>query len=80
MIADRSVQISLRLELTAGCVFSIDAISCSNTFIGMRGIDMSDIAYFFVLYLQPINPNIACCPLFMIEGHPVSVMRGFRPK
>jgi hypothetical protein len=46
----------------------IDAISRPNTFIGMRRIDMSDIAYLFMLYLQPINPNIKCCPLFMIES------------
>jgi hypothetical protein len=68
MIAYLSVQIALSPELTAGCVFAIDAISCSNTFIGMRRINMSDIAYLFVLYLQPINPNIKCCSLFVIES------------
>jgi hypothetical protein len=68
MIACLSVQIALSPELTAVCVFAIDAISCSNTFIGMRRIDMSDIAYLFVLYLQSINPNIKCCLLFMIEN------------
>jgi hypothetical protein len=46
----------------------MNAISCSNTFIGMRLIDMSDIAYLFVLYLQPVNPNIKYCPLFIIES------------
>jgi hypothetical protein len=51
MIAYLSVQIALSPELTAGCVFAIDAISCSNTFIRMRRINMPDIAYLFVLYL-----------------------------
>jgi hypothetical protein len=50
MIAHLSVQIALSPERTAGCVFAIDAISCSKTFIGMRRIDMSDIADLFVLY------------------------------
>jgi hypothetical protein len=68
MTAYLSVQIALGSELTAGCVFAIDAISCSNTFIGMRCLDMSDIADLFVLYLQPINPNIKCCPLLVIES------------
>jgi hypothetical protein len=68
MIAYLSVQIALSPELTAGCVFAIDAIFCSNTFIGMRRIDMSDTAYLFMLYLQPINPNIKCCQLFVIES------------
>jgi hypothetical protein len=67
MIPYLSVQIARSSELTARCVFAIDAISCSNTFVGMRRVAMSDIAYFFVLYLQLINPNIKCCPLFVIE-------------
>jgi hypothetical protein len=62
MIAYLSVQIAISPELTAGCVFAIDVIFCLNTFIGMRRIDISDIAYLFVLYLQPIIPNIKCCP------------------
>jgi hypothetical protein len=68
MIAYLWVQIALSPELTAGCVFAIDVISCSNTLIGMRRIDMSDIAYLFVIYLQPIKANIKCCPLFVIES------------
>jgi hypothetical protein len=68
MITYLSVQIALSPELMAGCVFAIDAISCSNTFIGMGHIDISDVAGLFVLYLQPINPNIKCCPLFVIES------------
>jgi hypothetical protein len=68
MIAYLSVQIALSPELTAGCIFAIDAISCSNTFIGTRPINMSDMAYLFLLYLQPVNPNVKCCPLFVIES------------
>jgi hypothetical protein len=79
MIAYLSVQIALSPELTAGCVCAIDAISCSNTFMGTRRIDMSDIAYLFLLYLRPINLNIKCYRLFVIES-PAWVMRGFRPK
>jgi hypothetical protein len=67
-IASLSVQIALSPDLIAGCVFAIDVISCSNIFIRMRRIDMSDITYLFVLYLQLFNPNIKCCPLFVIES------------
>jgi hypothetical protein len=68
MIAYLSVQIALSPELTAGCVFAINAISWSNAFIGMRHIDMSDITHFFVLHLQSINPNHQFCPFFVIES------------
>jgi hypothetical protein len=37
-------------------------------FIEMRRIDIPDIAYLFVLYLQPINPNIKYCPICVIES------------
>jgi hypothetical protein len=62
MIADLLVQIAPSPELTTECVFAIDVISCSNIFIGMRRIDMLDTADLFVFYLQPVNPNIKCCP------------------
>jgi hypothetical protein len=68
MIAYLAVQIALSPELTAWCVFAIDAIFCSDTFIGTRRIELSDIAHLFMLHLQPINPNIKCCPLFVIES------------
>jgi hypothetical protein len=34
----------------------------------MKHVDLSEIVYLFVIYLQPINPNIKCCPLFVIES------------
>jgi hypothetical protein len=34
----------------------------------MKCIELPYIANLFVLYLQPINPNIKCCPLFVIES------------
>jgi hypothetical protein len=46
----------------------VDAISCSNTFLGIKDADLSEIAHLFVIYLQPINPNIKYCPLFVIES------------
>jgi hypothetical protein len=70
MIADLSVQIAHSPELIEGPVLAIDAISCSNTFLGMKHVDFSEIAYLFVIYFQPINPNIKCCPLFVIESEP----------
>jgi hypothetical protein len=57
-------------ELIEGSVLVIDAISCSNTFVGMKHVDLSEIAYLFVIYLQPINLNIKSCPLFVIESEP----------
>jgi hypothetical protein len=68
MIAYLSVQVAHRPELIEGSVLAINAISCLNTFLGMKHIDLSEIAYLFVIYLQPINPNIKCCPLFIIES------------
>jgi hypothetical protein len=67
MIAYLSVQITHSPELIEGSVLAIDVISCSNTFLGMKHVDLSEIGYLFVIYLQPINPNIKCCPLFVIE-------------
>jgi hypothetical protein len=63
-----SVQIAHSAELISGSVLAIDAISCSNTFLRMKHVDLSEIVYLFVIYLQPINPNINCCPLFVIES------------
>jgi hypothetical protein len=68
MIAYLSVQIAHSPELVEGSVLAIDAISCSNRFIGMKHVDISEIAYLFAFYLQPINPNIKCCLLFVIES------------
>jgi hypothetical protein len=34
----------------------------------MKHVDLSEIAYLFVIYLQPINPNIKYCPLFVIKS------------
>jgi hypothetical protein len=68
MIAYLSVQITHSPELIERSVLAINAISCSNTFLGMKHVDLSEIAYLFVIYLQPINPNIKRCPLFVIES------------
>jgi hypothetical protein len=68
MISYLSVQIVHNPELIEGCVLAIDAISCSNTFLGMKHVELSEIAYSFVIYLQPINSNIKYCPLFVIES------------
>jgi hypothetical protein len=34
----------------------------------MKHVDLYEIAYLFVIPLRPINPNIKCCPLFVIES------------
>jgi hypothetical protein len=68
MIAYLSVQITHSPELIEGSVLAIDAISCSDTLLGMKHVDLSEIVYLFVIYLQPINPNIKCCLLFVIES------------
>jgi hypothetical protein len=80
LIACLSVQIAHSRELIEGPVRGIDAISCLNTFLGMKHVDLSETAYLFVIYLQPINPNIKCCSLFVIETEPASEMRGFKQK
>jgi hypothetical protein len=68
MIACLSVQIAHSSELIEGSSLAIDAISCSNTFLGMKHVDLFEIEYLFVIYLQPINPNIKYCPPFVIES------------
>jgi hypothetical protein len=68
MIAYLSVQIAHSPELIEGSVWALDMISCSNTFLRMKHVDLSEVAYLFVIYLQPINPNIKCCTLFVIES------------
>jgi hypothetical protein len=68
MIMYLSVQIAHSPELMEDSVLAINAISCSNTFLGMKHVDISEIPYLFVIYFQPIHPNIKCCPLFFIES------------
>jgi hypothetical protein len=50
MIAYLSVQIAHSPELIEGSVLAIEAISCSNTFVGMKHVDFSEIADLFVIY------------------------------
>jgi hypothetical protein len=68
MIAYLSVQIAGSPRLIKDSVLAIDAVSCSNTFLGITHVYLSEIAYLFVIYLQPINPNSKCCLLLVIES------------
>jgi hypothetical protein len=49
MIAYLSVQIAYNPELIEASVLAIDAVSCSNAFLGMKHVDLSEIAYLFVI-------------------------------
>jgi hypothetical protein len=51
-----------------GAVIAVDAISCSSTFVGMKRVEEGKIAYLFVVYLQPLRPEVKCTPLFVIES------------
>jgi hypothetical protein len=49
MITYLSVQIAHSPELIEGSVLAIYAISCSKAFLGMKHVDLSEIAYLFVI-------------------------------
>jgi hypothetical protein len=55
-------------QLLDGAVLAVDAVSCSSTFIGMKHVDKGKVAYLFVVYLQPLRPEVKCTPLFIIES------------
>jgi hypothetical protein len=58
----------------------VDAVSCSDTFVGTKGVKKSADPYLFLvhlhlylhlylhLHLQPLEPSIQCLPLFVISG------------
>jgi hypothetical protein len=62
-----SDQISLYQPLTDGVTLAIDAVSCTNVFVGMKHVERSEAAYLFLIYLQPLYPNMKCTPLFVIR-------------
>jgi hypothetical protein len=63
-----SSQIGIRNEIAEGAVLAVDAVSCTNTFIGVKKVDCSEVGYLFVVLLQPATPSARCAPLFLIEG------------
>jgi hypothetical protein len=63
-----STQIELHPELSKGAVVAVDAISCSNAFVGMKKVDRGNTAYLFVCHLQPLSPRLKCTPLFVMES------------
>jgi hypothetical protein len=54
--------------IAQGAVLAVDAVSCANTFVGMKEIQEGEVAYLFVIHLQPLIPGPKCSPLFMIES------------
>jgi hypothetical protein len=80
MIAYLSIQIPHSPELIEGSVLAIDAISCSNTLLGMKHVDLSEIGYLFVIYLKSINPNIKLAHCLSLKVSPASELRGFKQK
>jgi hypothetical protein len=63
-----SSQIVLHKQVADGVTIAVDAVSCSNVFVGMKRVEESDIGYLFVAYLQPLCPNIKCVPLTVIPS------------
>jgi hypothetical protein len=55
-------------DIAGRSVLAIDVISCSNTLVAMKDIEMSNAAYLFVVYLQPLSLSIKCDPLFVIKS------------
>jgi hypothetical protein len=46
-----SSRITRHPDIAARSLLAVDAISCSNTFVAMKRLEMSDAAYLFVVYL-----------------------------
>jgi hypothetical protein len=61
-------QIARCPDIANGAVVAVDAISCTNTFVGMKHIEKSKAAYLFVAYFQPLTPKAKCSPLFLLES------------
>jgi hypothetical protein len=61
-------QIAHRPDIANGVVLAVDAISCANTFVGMKHIEEGKAAYLFVVYFQPLTPTAKCSPLFVLES------------
>jgi hypothetical protein len=55
-------------EIAAGVVLGVDPVSCANTCVGMKQIEEGEVAYLFVVYLQPLSPKAKCSPLFIIDS------------
>jgi hypothetical protein len=55
-------------DIADGAVLAVDAVSCTNTFIGMKQVEEGKTAYLFVVYFQPLTPKTKCSPLFVIES------------
>jgi hypothetical protein len=61
-------RISIYTQIAEGVVLAVDAVSCTNTFVGMRQVDKGEVAYLFVTYLQTVTPEAKCSPFFIIES------------
>jgi hypothetical protein len=55
-------------EIVNGVALTVDAVSCADTFVGMKQIEEGEIGYLFVIYLQPLTPGVKCTPLFIIDS------------
>jgi hypothetical protein len=54
--------------IAIGAVLGGDAVSCANTFVGLKQVEESDVADLFVVYFQPLIPGPKCSPLFILES------------
>jgi hypothetical protein len=63
-----SSQIEIHPAIAKGAVLAVDAVSCSNSFIGVKQVEHSDTGYLFVILLQPVIPTVRCSPLFVIKS------------
>jgi hypothetical protein len=61
-------EIELHPEIIEGAVLAIDAVSCSNTFVGMKTVEEGKVAYLFVACFQPLTPAAKCSPLYVMES------------
>jgi hypothetical protein len=68
IVAFLSSPIPLHKQIADGVTLAVDALSCSNVFVGMKHVEESDIGYLFVTYLQPFCPDVKCVPLAVIQS------------
>jgi hypothetical protein len=57
----------LSSQISTHPVFA-DAVSCSNSFIGVKKVEHSDTGHLFVVLLQPVSSAVRCSPLFVIKS------------
>jgi hypothetical protein len=67
-IASVCQKLSQESRYCQGVCIAVDAVSCSDPFVGTKGAKKSADSSLFLVHLQPLEPIIQCQPLFVIPG------------